>query len=177
MEGGGVRQRVIANFGRLDQLEPKDLEPLIYGLNRAIGRTSSDAFTPEYDSAKAYGDVFMLHELWNQLGFAKVIRKALLSSKRAFDAEALVRLMVFNRLCAPDSKLGCLDWLETVSIPNMPETITHQHLLRTMDALMDNANEVELLIAEQMRPLLDQQLSVVFYDLTTIRIHAIGRCT
>jgi hypothetical protein len=85
--------------------------------------------------------------------------------------------MVFNRLCAPDSKLGCLDWLETVSIPNMPETITHQHLLRTMDALMDNANEVELLIAEQMRPLLDQQLSVVFYDLTTIRIHAIGRCT
>ena len=175
VEGGGVRQRVIANFGRLDQLEPKDLEPLINGLNRAIGRTSSDAFTPEYDSAKTYGDVFMLHELWNQLGFSKVIRKALRSSKRAFDAEALVRLMVFNRLCAPDSKLGCLDWLETVSIPNMPETITHQHLLRTMDALMDNADEVELLIAEQMRPLLDQQLSVVFYDLTTIRIHGEAR--
>ena len=171
VEGGGVRQRVIANFGRLDQLEPKDLEPLINGLNRAIGRTSSDAFTPEYDSAKTYGDVFMLHELWNQLGFSKVIRKALRSSKRAFDAEALVRLMVFNRLCAPDSKLGCLDWLETASIPNMPETISHQHLLRTMDALMDNADEVERLIAEQMRPLLDQQLSVVFYDLTTIRIH------
>jgi transposase len=175
VEGGGVRQRVIANFGRLDQLEPKDLEPLINGLNRAIGRTSSDAFTPEYDSAKAYGDVFMLHELWNQLGFAKVIRKALRSSKRAFDAEALVRLMVFNRLCAPDSKLGCIDWLETVSIPNMPEAITHQHLLRTMDALIDHADEVELLIAEQMRPLLDQQLSVVFYDLTTIRIHGEAR--
>lgn len=175
IEGGGVRQRVIANFGRLDQLEPKDLEPLINGLNRAIGRTSSDAFTPEYDSAKAYGDVFMLHELWNQLGFSKVIRKALRSSKRAFDAEALVRLMVFNRLCAPDSKLGCLDWLETVSIPNMPETISHQHLLRTMDALIDHADEVEHLIAEQMRPLLDQQLSVVFYDLTTIRIHGEAR--
>jgi transposase len=175
VEGGGARQRVIANFGRLDQLEPKDLEPLINGLNRAIGRTSSDAFTPEYDSAKAYGDVFMLHELWNQLGFAKVIRKALRSSKRAFDAEALVRLTVFNRLCAPDSKLGCLNWLETVSIPNMPETITHQHLLRTMDALIDNIDEVELLIAEQMRPLLDQQLSVVFYDLTTIRIHGEAR--
>ena len=175
VEGGAVRQRVIANFGRLDQLEPKDLEPLINGLNRAIGRTSSDAFTPEYDSAKTYGDVFMLHELWNQLGFSKVIRRALRSSKRAFDAEALVRLMVFNRLCAPDSKLGCLDWLETVSIPNMPETITHQHLLRTMDALIDNADEVEHLIAEQMRPLLDQQLSVVFYDLTTIRIHGEAR--
>jgi len=175
IEGGGVRQRIIANFGRLDQLEPKDLEPLINGLNRAIGRTTSDAFTPEYDSAKSYGDVFMLHELWNQLGFSKVIRKALRSSKRSFDAEALVRLMVFNRLCSPDSKLGCLEWLETVSIPNMPETITHQHLLRTMDALMDNADEIEHLIAEQMHPLLDQQLSVVFYDLTTIRIHGEAR--
>ena len=117
----------------------------------------------------------MLHELWNQLGFSKVIRKALRSSKRSFDAEALVRLMVFNRLCSPDSKLGCLEWLETVSIPNMPETITHQHLLRTMDALMDNADEIEHLIAEQIHPLLDQQLSVVFYDLTTIRIHGEAR--
>ncbi len=24
--------------------------------------------------------------------------------------------MVFNRLCAPDSKLGCLRWLETVAM-------------------------------------------------------------
>lgn len=63
VEGDSLRQRVIANFGRLDQLEPEDLEPLINGLNRAIGGTSSDTFTPEYDSAKAYGDVFMLHEL------------------------------------------------------------------------------------------------------------------
>ena len=48
-DAGSVRQRVIANLGRLDQLEPKDLEPLINGLNRAIGRTSTNAFTPEYD--------------------------------------------------------------------------------------------------------------------------------
>ena len=172
---GSVRQKVIANLGRLDQLELKDLEPLINGLNRAIGKTTSDAFTPEYESAKAFGDVFMLHELWHQLGFSKVIRKALRSSRRSFDAEAMVRAMVFNRLCAPDSKLGCLEWLETVSIPHMPEVVSHDHLLRAMDALMDNAEVVESLMAEQMRPLLDQQLSAVFYDLTTVRIHGEGK--
>jgi transposase len=53
----------------------------------------------------------------------------------------------------------------------MPDQISHAHLLRTMDALMENATEIEDLMAEQMRPLLDQQLSVVFYDLTTVRIH------
>ena len=92
-------------------------------------------------------------------------------SRRSFDAEALVRAMVFNRLCAPDSKLGCLQWLETVAMPAMPESVTHDQLLRTMDALMERAEAVEERIAEQLRPMLDQQLSVVFYDLTTVRIH------
>ena len=170
-DNGGVRQRVIANMGRLDQLVPSDLDPLINGLNRAIGRTTNEAFIPEYESAKAFGDVFMLQQLWHQLGFSKVIRKALRSTRRDFDAEAAIRAMVFNRLCAPDSKVGCLEWLETVAIPELPATLSHNHLLRAMDALIDNAETVEDLMAEQMRPLLDQQLSVVFYDLTTVRIH------
>ena len=49
-DSGSVRQKVIDNLGRLDQLEPKDLEPLINGLNRAIGRTGGDAFTQEYEN-------------------------------------------------------------------------------------------------------------------------------
>lgn len=174
-ETGAVRQKVIANLGRLDQLQPKDLDPLINGLNRALGRTDNTAFAPQYESSKAFGDVFVLNELWQQLGISRVIRKALRSSRRGFDAEALVRAMVFNRLCAPDSKLGCLDWLQTTAIPNMPDQISHAHLLRAMDALMDNAVEIEDLMAEQLRPLLDQQLSVVFYDLTTVRIHGEAR--
>ena len=59
--------------------------------------------------------------------------------------------MVFNRLCAPDSKLGCPQWLETVAMPAMPESVTHDQLLRTMDALMERAEAVEERIAEQLR--------------------------
>lgn len=171
----GVRQRVVANLGRLDRLEPKDLEPLINGLNRAIGRADAVACEVEYDSARAFGDVYALHELWTSLGFRDAIRAALRSSRREFDAEALVRAMVFNRLCLPDSKLGCLEWLETVAIPGMPARVDHDHLLRTMDALMDRAEKVEASVAKLMRPMLDQQLSVVFYDLTTVRIHGEAR--
>jgi len=172
---GSVRQRVVATLGRLDQLEPKDLDPLINGLNRALGRAQNTAQPVEYESARAFGDVYALHELWQRLGFGQAIKRALRSSRRGFDAEALVRAMVFNRLCAPDSKLGCLEWLQTVSIPGMPESVTHDQLLRTMDALMDRAEAVEALIAGQLRPMLDQQLSVVFYDLTTVRIHGDGQ--
>lgn len=173
-ESGSVRQRVIANMGRLDKLQPKDLDPLINGLNRSLGRAENPAHPVEYEMARAFGDVYTLQELWQSLGFGPAIKRALRSSRRSFDAEALVRAMVFNRLCAPDSKLGCLAWLETVTIPAMPETVTHDQLLRTMDALMDRAEEVETCLARQLRPMLDQHVSVVFYDLTTVRIHGEG---
>ena len=171
----GVRQRVLANLGRIDQLDGKKLDPLINGLQRALGRAPETVPTPHFESALAFGDVYALHGLWNELGLGDAVRRALRSSRRQFDAEALVRAMVFNRLCAPDSKLGCLDWLQTVAIPGMPEAITHDQLLRTMDALMDRAGKLEEQVGTLLRPMLDQQLSVVFYDLTTVRIHGVGQ--
>ena len=83
--------------------------------------------------------------------------------------------MVFNRLCEPDSKLGVLRWLDTVALPGHPEHSSHDHLLRAMDALMDRAGAVEDAVAAQLRPLLDDEMSVVFYDLTTVRISGTGR--
>lgn len=170
-EQGKVRIKVVANLGRLDKLTPGKLDPLINGLNRAAGRLENTADEITHEPARAYGDVFALHELWKDLGFDRALRRALRSGKRQLDVEALVRAMVFNRLCAPDSKLGCLRWLETVALPALPEAVTHQHLLRAMDALMDHADCVEIELAKQLRPLVDRDLAVVFYDLTTVRIH------
>ena len=168
---GQVRVRVIANLGRLDKLTPEKLDPLINGLNRAVGRAGNAASEVIQEAGREHGNVFALHELWKHLGVHKALARSLRSARREFDAEALIRAMVFNRLCDPASKLGCLRWLDTVAMPAMPETVTHQHLLRAMDALMDHAGAVEAAVARQLRPLVDRDLAVVFYDLTTVRIH------
>jgi len=79
--------------------------------------------------------------------------------------------MVFNRLCDPGSKLGVLRWLQTVALPAGSGIVTeHQHLLRAMDVLDEHSDKLKLRLATLMRPLIDQDLSVVFYDLTTVAV-------
>ena len=81
--------------------------------------------------------------------------------------EPPTRAMVFNRLCDADSKLGVLRWLKTVSMPGLQaEDLTHEQLLSAMDALMDHREVVDACVAGLLRPLIDQDLSLVFYDLS-----------
>src|SRR5574337_744042 len=67
---GQPRQRVVANLGRLDQLSDADLQPLIGGLERALGRTPSATPQVVFGSSKAFGDLFALHALWAELGLS-----------------------------------------------------------------------------------------------------------
>ena len=103
-DSGKVRTRVVANLGRLDQITPEQLDPLINGLNRAVGRAHNTSSQVIQESGLSFGDVFALHELWRGLGIDTALKRAMRSSRRAFDAEALIRAMVFNRLCDPTSK-------------------------------------------------------------------------
>jgi transposase len=168
---GVARQRVIATLGRLEAIQAGESDALVNGLLRATGRPTLEEGTGAVDfaPARSVGDTWMLTALWKELGFADAFRR-ILRSRRQFDAERLLRLMVFNRLCDPESKLGLLRWLEGVVVPEVEAaSVSHQHLLRTMDTLADCAEKLESSLAGLLRPLIDQTLSVVFYDLTTIR--------
>lgn len=174
-ESGRARQRTIASLGRLETIDAH-YDSLIRGLERVTGRDHSaeppaEAELPDivFKPARHLGDVWSLTALWNELGFDQLAR-VFRSGKRQLDVEAMLRIMVFNRLCDPESKLGVLRWLETVSLPGIAtETVAHQHLLRAMDALVEHRDAVDKVVAGLLRPLIDQELSVVFYDLTTIR--------
>jgi len=170
-EHGQPRQRTVATLGRLDEAGGP-LDALLNSLLRAKGRpVAADGGDPQvrFESALCLGDVWALDALWHELGFnrlAAVFRRARFTTA----VEHAIRVMVFNRLCDPDSKLGVLRWLQTVSMPGIDAlSLTHQHLLRSMDALMDHQEAVDDCVAQLLRPLIDEDLSVVFYDLTTIR--------
>ena len=169
-EDGQPRQRTVATLGRLDE-SGGPLDALLNALLRAKGRPAGDGDPSQvrFESALALGDVWALDALWHELGFhglGAIFRRARFTTA----VEHAIRVMVFNRLCNPDSKLGVLRWLQTVSMPSIEvDKLTHQHLLRSMDALMDHQQAVDDCVAQLLRPLIDEDLSVVFYDLTTIR--------
>ena len=199
-DSGRPKQRTVATLGRLDQMDGS-LESVISGLLRVTGQpavspslsvasasssssvssvssTAPDTASPpviHFESARDFGDVWALTQLWNLLGFDR-LRTLFRRTRHTIDVEALIRVMVLNRLCDPDSKLGVLRWLETVSLPGvMCESINHQHLLRAMDALVDHHEEVETVLAGLLRPLVDQDLAIVFYDMTTIRASGLSQ--
>jgi transposase len=175
-EAGRPRQRTLATLGRTDETGGQ-VDALLQGLLRVKGRPASLASPPQvqFESALALGDVWALHQLWHELGFDR-LHGVFHRARFTTPVEQAIRVMVFNRLCDADSKLGALRWLQTVALPDVqPEGITHQHLLRSMDALMDHQGSVDDCVAELLRPLIDEQLSVVFYDLTTIRVEGLSQ--
>jgi transposase len=175
---GQPRQRTVATLGRLDEIGG-GVDSLLSGLLRVKGLPVSAASPPqlEFDSSLSYGDVWALDQLWCELGFdalAGVFRKARFTTA----VEHALRVMVFNRLCDADSKLGVLRWLQTVHMPQIDTgALTHQQLLRSMDALMDHQAAADAVLAGLLRPLVDQDMSLVFYDLTTIRAAGLSEQT
>lgn len=168
---GKPRQRTVCTLGRLE--DGGEVDTLIASLQRARGVTplASPLDGLRFTESRHAGDVWALSELWRSLGFDD-LASAWRRSKTEVDVLGCLRLMVFNRLCDPGSKLGVLRWLETVALPvgvakNLPE---HQHLLRAMDVLDEYSDTLGARLATLMRPLIDQDLSVVFYDLTTVGV-------
>jgi transposase len=178
-DDGQPRQRTLATLGRL---EPGgDVDRLIRSLLEAQGRDAAAAgatsaalpdlrFLPSY----SVGDVWALWQLWQSLELDG-LQLAWSRSRTGLVVLALLRAMVFNRLCDPASKLGVLRWLRTVALPRgfglEDGVVDHQQLLRAMDVLDDSAGAIADRLALLMRPLIDQNLSVVFYDLTSVRVH------
>jgi transposase len=178
-ETGQPKQRHVATLGRLDRLADGELDGLIDGLLKASGRAGLadpavwvDRAKVRFEPSREVGPVWVLWQLWLQLKLPAVLQQRLGRGRRRLNLEPLVRAMVFNRLCEPCSKLGVMSWLERVLLPVFePAQVSHQNLLRAMDALLSHKNAVERHLAAQLPT---GTLEVVCYDITTVRIHGQG---
>ncbi len=169
--------KVIYNFGRADQLDADQLRRLAASILRVVSSESA----PPLDAATAgtgdlrlrdswpYGGVYVLEQLWKELGVDKVLNGSAEGVGTEQPFERALFTMVANRALEPYSKLYCWEqWLrEEVYLPSA-RCLELQHLYRAMDFLEEHKAEIEKALYFKMADLMNADVDLIFYDTTSL---------
>jgi len=174
-EKNTIRQRVICNLGRLEDLERGSIDTLIRGL-----ATFSEKFTV-IEAGKdllakedrEYGAPLIFKRLFSELGLTEILNQYSSSHNHLFNIQGAVFALILNRILAPLSKLRVSEWLEEVYDPCL-EGLELQHFYRTLDFLDEHKEKIEMSLFEKVRNLFNLSLDVVFYDTTSIYFEGKG---
>lgn len=165
---GKVRQKVVANLGRLEELQGGELDRLI----EALARYSKNQWIKEKARevaarwAKAWGPALIFRRLWVELGLEAIFRRLLEGTAIETDFDEAVFAMVLNRLCDPMSKLAMNEWIRTVYRPEWGKLELH-HFYRALDYLSDHKEAIENVLYARVCDLFNLELDLVLWDTTT----------
>lgn len=176
-ERGYAVAKVIYNFGRAESLEVDQLRRLARSILRVVddsglGVVDEDGTIVDdlrVRDAWPLGGVWVLEQLWKELGVDKTLMRPLRSSKKARAFERASFAMVANCALRSYSKLYCWQqWLrEEVYLPSAAELELHQ-LYRAMDHLEEHKPEVEKSVFFSTADLMNADVDLIFYDTTSL---------
>jgi transposase len=165
--------KVVYNFGRADQVDGDRLRRLAKSILRVMSDELSVEGAEDSDicvrDSWPYGGVYVLEQLWKELGIDKVLLGCAPSRKTAPVYERAMFAMVANRCLCPYSKLYCWEqWLrEEVFLPSMASVNLH-HLYLGMDFLEEHKEQVEKSVYFATADLMNADVDVIFYDTTSL---------
>ena len=190
---GAVRQSVIANLGRADDL----IASGALGSLLASGAKLTDqvllisALDEDADgslsvAAKRIGGPLLFGRIWDRLGIAAVLDELLKPRAFEFAVERAVFVATLHRLFVSGSDRDCSSWMEDYDIPGI-EGLDLHHLYRAMAWLGEELEEkpegalaprcVKDVIEEKLfdrRRDLFTDLSAVFMDTTSLSFYGAG---
>lgn len=187
---GHMKQRVVGNLGRLDELTKSDrLDSLVEKLRRFC---TEDFILPGEIASKeavSWGQVLVARRLWEELDLDKIV-KAHCQGKHGFDVAERAFVLVANRLSDPRSEHGLARWLDGTYVCDsegnrfLPvwlaeELVSKEQRVkvswdwlnpwyRTLDALYEKKADIEKSLFLRLRDLLNLKADLVFYDITSI---------
>jgi len=192
-DGAAVRQRVIANLGRADELAASGaLASLIASGAKLtdqvllITALDEDADGALSVAAKRIGGPLLFGKIWERLGIGAVLEDLLKDRAFEFPVERAAFVAALHRLIVSGSDRDCSAWMEDYDIPGA-EGLDLHHFYRAMAWLGEEVEEkpagalaprcVKDLIEEKLfdrRRDLFTDLSVVFMDTTSLSFYGEG---
>lgn len=167
---GKVKQRTIANLGRLDLIKQTNMADLLIDKLKDYAKYNQlmDMAKTSCDWSKEYGILLILRRLWEQIGLDELFKRYLKQYKyRSALAEAILSLAI-SRLISPGSEYHAAQWLASVYEPKWQD-IKLQHLYRALDFLERHKVDLEKDLFFKTANLFNQELDLVMFDTTSIK--------
>jgi hypothetical protein len=121
-----------------------------------------------------YGPLLVLEKLFKEFGVDAALEKAAISHpKLGFNLRQIIFTLVACRFIKPGSKLKVYEYWQSKLYPEMiSEKAPLHHIYRSLNILCEHKDQVEKDLYWEKRDLLNAQVDVVLYDLTTLRFES-----
>lgn len=177
-ELGRVRQHLVANFGRLDEVVGSgDLDRVIAGLAahsrtlQLVQHSRGGALRAEWD--KLWGPVLVFERLWEDLGLPELLHGLVRRRRLGFDFERVVFALVLQRILAPGSDRAGAKWIDTVHARGFDQ-LRLAHYYRALRVLWQHKAAIEQALSQKGLDLFNQPLDLVFFDTTSLYFEGRG---
>jgi hypothetical protein len=168
-DGGRVRQRLVANLGREDELKASgQLEQLAAAFARLD--------PPLLGVRREVGPLLLVRHYLERLGLATIVERALPSHSRAqLTTAEVVTALVANRLCAPSPLYDIAGWAssaalqEVFGIPAM--LLNDDRLGRALEDFEPKAEEIRGAVALAAIERFGLEAGRLHLDLTALKVY------
>jgi hypothetical protein len=166
---GRAVQRTLVNLGNVSNWPEEKLERLVTVLSGFLEMEMVSLSSVRLACCRVLGPYLPLARLWERLGLDEILAGALASRKMDQRAISCAKAMVLSRLVEPASKKAV--W-ESVSrdceIPGVDgASLPLCSYYRTLEYLAQSKVTIEKAIHRRLKHLFNQDVSLVFYDLTS----------
>ena len=173
---GKVRQRIIANLGRLDLIKESRLSDLLIDKLKDYTKYTQlmDMAKTSCDWSKEYGIILVLRRLWEGMGLDELFKKYLKSYKYKTNLSECILALVISRLLEPGSEHHTGTWLNSAYEPKW-ENLQLQHFYRALDFIYHHKQDLEKDLFFKAANLFNQELDLVMFDTTSIKYWGEGQ--
>jgi len=170
-EDGKTKHEYLFNLGRLDEIQNNPSFERLGLRILELAQSKKAIAMDKLSEAKMLNWGYLIYKkIWNEFELDSVLGEIQKSGKTQFNLGDACFLMVIEHLLSPRSKLATYDRQRRYI--NLPE-VKLQHLYRSLDKLDLYKETLEDTLYFRGRDLFNEQVDVVFYDVTTFSFESV----
>jgi transposase len=173
---GKVRQKTIANLGRLDLIKETNMADLLIDKLKDYAKYNKlmDMAKTSCDWLKEYGIIVVLRKLWEITGLSDIFKRHLKSYKYRSNINECILSLIICRLVSAGSEYHSAEWLKGVYEPKW-DTLQLQQFYRALDFIYKHKVNFEKELFFKAANLFNQELNLVMFDTTSIKYWGEGK--